>query len=98
MIMLSPNHWVGQHGVGNKHYMFILKGCKNPGTPRGFFNEFLRDDLRSDRKVFEALGSRMRVAPSEDQLSGLGFSNTISNNIVVKVDSKGSSRMYRVMF
>lgn len=98
MMMLSPNHWAGQHGVGNKHYMFILKGCKNPGTPRGFFNEFLRDDLRSDRKVFEALGSRMRVAPSEDQLSGLGFSSTISNSIVVKVSAKGPSRMYKVVF
>lgn len=98
MMMLSPNHWDGQRGVGNKHYMFVLKGCKNDGSPRGFFNEFLKDELSADRKVFEALGSRMRVGASDDQLSGLGFSSTISNSVVARVTSGKSVRSYNIKF
>lgn len=98
MMMLSPNHWEGQQGVGNKHYMFILKDCKNDGSPRGFFNEFLQNELTPHRKVFEALGARMRVEPSDDQLSGLGFSSTVSNSVVARVTSSKSSRLYKIVF
>lgn len=86
MVMFSPNYWDDQVGIGNKHYFFILDGCKNENQPRGFFNEFLKESLTPHRKVFEALGSRMRVEPSEQQLSGIGFSSTQRNSIVAKVD------------
>jgi hypothetical protein len=43
-IMLSPNYWEG-NAVGNKHYFFMIEGCKNPDSVRGFFNEYLRSDL-----------------------------------------------------
>ena len=86
MFMFSPNFWDGQVGIGNKHYFFILNGCKNDGLPRGFFNEFLKESLTTHRKVFEALGSRMRVEPSDNQLSGLGFSSTQRNSIIAKID------------
>lgn len=72
MVMNSPNHWDG-HGVGNKHVFFILEGCRQEGSARGFFNEFLLESLTPHRKVFEVLGSKMRVAPAERQLSGVGF-------------------------
>ena len=85
MCMLSPNFWDGQVGIGNKHYIFVLNGCQNSNQPRGFFNEFLKENLTPHRKVFEALGSKMRVEPSENQLSGLGFSSTQRNSIVAKV-------------
>lgn len=87
-IMLSPNHWEG-NAIGNKHLFFMIDGCKNPDPVRGFFNEYLRADLEKEHKrVFEALGSRAKAEYSDDQLSGLGFSNTSHNDVVVKVDNK----------
>ena len=95
-ICLSPNYWNGAE-TGNKHYMFMLKGCKNPDRPNGFFNEYLTNELRDHRKVFEALGSKMRCEDSDEQLSGLGFSATQRNDVVVKV--KGQiDRMLKVKF
>jgi len=85
MIMASPNHWDGR-GVGNKHYFFMLDGCKNSETPRGFFNEYLKDDFMTEKRVFEALGNKMRVAPSDTQLSGVGFSTTTRASIICKVE------------
>jgi hypothetical protein len=84
MIMLSPNQWSGRP-VGNKHYFFMLQDCKREGSSRGFFNEYLSDDLREHRKVFEILGSKMRTEEDGEQLSGLGFSSTRRNNVFAKV-------------
>lgn len=87
-IMLSPNHWEG-NSVGNKHYFFMLDGCKNPDPVRGFFNEYLRADLEKEhRRVFEALASKAKAEYSDNQLSGLGFSSTQRNELIVKVDNK----------
>ena len=87
-IMLSPNYWEG-NSVGNKHYFFMLDGCKNPDPVRGFFNEYLRADLEKDhRRVFEALASKAKTEYSDNQLSGLGFSVSQRNELIVKVDNK----------
>lgn len=87
-IMFSPNHWEG-NSVGNKHLFFMVDGCKNPEPVRGFFNEYLRADLERDHKrVFEALGARAKTEYSDEQLSGLGFSSTSRNDVIVKVDNK----------
>lgn len=92
-ICLSPNYWNGS--FGNKHFMFMLKDCINPDNPNGFFNEYLTNELYNHRKVFEALGSKMRVADCDNQLSGLGFSSTKRNDIVVRV--KGNiDRVFRL--
>lgn len=82
--MHSPNHW-NEQKTGNRHYFFILQECKREGSSRGFFNEYLHDDLRVHRKVFEILGSKMRTATEGEQLSGLGFSSTQRNHIHCKV-------------
>ena len=87
-IMLSPNYWDGQ-AVGNKHLFFMIEGCKNPDPVRGFFNEYLRSDLEKNHKrVFEAIGSKAKVEYSDEQLSGLGFSSTSRNDVVIKVNNK----------
>lgn len=95
-LMLSPNFWDGK-GVGNKHFLFMLDGCKNDGSARGFYNEFLTGELETHRKTMEIVGSRMRTEQSDDQLSGLGFSSTQRNNLVVKV-SGSFNRTIRVTF
>lgn len=82
-IMLSPNHW--DSAIGNKHYMFMLEDCINDESPRPFFNEFLKEDLLKDRKVFEVLASKLKVEPSTNQLSGVGFSETQRNHLLVRV-------------
>jgi len=86
MIMNSPNHW--ESNIGNKHLFFMLEGTHNDETPRGFFNEFLSEDLDKNRRVFEILGGKLKVDSSEKQLSGVGFSSTQRNSIICKVVGK----------
>jgi len=95
-VMLSPNHWDGQK-IGNKHYFFMLDGCRNERKTRGLFNEFLNENLRDHRKVFETLGAKVKTPESERQLSGLGFSSTQSNHVLCKV--RGSfTRTIKIIF
>ncbi|MDR1638315.1 MAG: hypothetical protein LBT59_01345 [Clostridiales bacterium] len=95
-LMLSPNFWEGS-GVGNKHYFFMLDGCLNDDAARGFFNEFLKEELTPHRKVFEAVGSNMLAPSIPGQLSGLGFSSTQRAQILCKVSGK-FNRLLKVSF
>ena len=88
VFMNSPNYWDNQNGIGHKHYFFMMNNCKNEETPNGFFNEFLKEDLMEHKRVFEALGSKMKVDDSSDQLSGIGFSSTKRDSIVCKLKGK----------
>jgi hypothetical protein len=92
-VMHSPNHWDG-NSTGNKHTFFILDNFVNPDAVRGFYNEFLSAELHENRKVFEVLGNRMKAQPIEGQLNGIGFSETVRNNVYLKVDG----RLYQVSF
>jgi hypothetical protein len=97
LMLLSPNHWDGK-GVGNKHWFFVLEGAKNDGEARGFFNEFLNPELDKHRKVFEMVGSKMKAKEGADnQLSGLGFSSTQKDQLVVKVTGS-FTRMLKIVF
>lgn len=96
MLMHSPNHWDGNE-TGNKHWFFMLDGCLNPERTRGYYNEYLTNDLMEHRKVFEMLGSKMKVEESDNQLSGLGFSSTQRNEVLCKV-SGNFNRILKVRF
>ena len=94
-MMLSPNHWNGK--IGNKHYMFMLDGCVSDEALRPFFNEFLSQDLDKHRKVLEILGAKVKVKDSKNQLSGLGFSETQKNSMIVRVTGN-FARTLKVLF
>lgn len=85
MITLSPNHWDGAGNIGNRHVFFFIDGCQNTDGARGFYNEFLSNDLAPHRKVMEIVGSKTTVSGGGPQLSGLGFSDTIRNHVTVRV-------------
>ena len=96
ILLKSPNHW-GEQQKGNLHTFFILDGCKNPTQPRGIFNEFLRPELQEHRKVFELLGSKLKVPESVVQCSGLGFSSTQRADIICRVMGE-QTRTFKVKF
>lgn len=96
-LMLSPNYW-DDNAVGNKHWFFVLDGCKNDSPARGIYNEFLRGDLEQHRKVFEVLGDKTKCPVVEDQLSGLGFSSTRGDTVLVQVQTASGLRNFNVTF
>jgi hypothetical protein len=57
----------------------------------------LRNDLTEHRKVFETLGSKMKTEYSDDQLSGVGFSSTVDNSVLCRVQGK-TSRILKITF
>lgn len=96
-VMHSPNYW-DDNATGNKHWFFILEGCRNPDPTRGIYNEFLSNKLEEHRKVFEVLGAKTMCQPTDDQLSGVGFSSTKKDSITVAVTSNGKRRQYNIQF
>lgn len=96
-VMLSPNHW-GDAATGNKHWFFLLDGCRNDEPTRGIYNEFLRHELNTLGKVFEVLGSKTKCEPTDDQLSGLGFSSTKSDSVIVRVGGQKFNKLFNIQF
>lgn len=93
----SPNYW-DDNAVGNKHWFFILENCANPDPARGVYNEFLSSNLEKHRKVFEVLGDKTKCPPTEDQLSGLGFSSTRGDTVTVRVVAGNHTQNFNITF
>lgn len=96
-VMFSPNYW-DDNAVGNKHWFFMLNGCKADEKVRGIYNEFLRGDLEKHRKVFEVLGDKTKCEIAEEQLSGVGFSSTKRDSVELVVKTDKTERVYKVNF
>lgn len=96
-VMFSPNYW-GDQAVGHRHVFFILDGCKNNAPARGFYNEFLRNDLDKHRKVFETLGDKTKCQPTDNQLSGVGFTIGRGDKVLVQVTGQKLRKTYNVKF
>jgi hypothetical protein len=97
-VMHSPNHWDGE-AVGNKHFFFMLENLRNPEPARGLYNEYLSDSLQEHRKVLEVVGKQLMAPPVDNQMSGVGFSSTLRNSVVIRTtDTAGKSRLYNVQF
>jgi hypothetical protein len=96
LVSLSPNHW-GGNNVGNKHYLFMLDGCKSDTSLRSFHNENLNSDLLQHRKVTEVLGVTTMLEPTGKQLCGLGFNATVKDELILKL-SGSFKRTIKVKF
>lgn len=96
LVCTSPNHW-DKNEVGNKHYFFMLEGCKSPVSLRAFHNENLISELLEHRKVMEVLGNTLLVESTDNQLSGLGFNATVRDEILLRL--KGThNRVIKIKF
>lgn len=96
LVCLSPNHW-GDNNVGNKHYFFMLDGCKSPTAIRSFHNENLIPELAQHRKVLEVLGTTNMINSTNKQLSGLGFNATVKDEIIVRLQGS-HKRVVKIKF
>ena len=85
LVCLSPNHWASNN-IGNKHYFFMLDGCKSDVPIRSFHNENLIGDLLEHRKVLEVLADTTKLQPTNEQLAGLGFNATVNDELIVKLN------------
>lgn len=96
-LVLSPNHWQ-EPGVGNKHWLFILDGCKCDLPTRGIYNEFLSSGLEKHRKVFEVLGDKTKCPVVDDQMSGVGFSSGRGDKVTVIAMGPSLNKAYAIAF
>lgn len=97
LVCLSPNHW-GENKVGNKHFFFMLEGCKTPTSIRSFHVENLIPELVTHRKVMEVLGTTNMIEPnSGKELSGLGYNATVRDELIVRL-SGTHKRVIKIKF
>jgi hypothetical protein len=94
--MQSPNWW-GDDKIGSRHLFFILNGCKNEEPVRCFYTEQVRSELKDHRKVLEPLGAKTKADPIDGQLSGVGFSSAVSDEVTVRVTKDGQTKQYTIV-
>lgn len=95
LVCLSPNHW--DNPVGNKHYFFMIEGCKPTIGLRSFHNENLNEELSKHRKVLDVLGASSVLEPTDNQLAGFGFNATVKDEVIVKLQGT-HKRVVKIKF
>ena len=96
LLCFSPNFW--EDNVGNKHYFFFIKDAKAPNKIRSFHNDHMRRELLDHRKVLDVLGSTCLVDSIDNQLSGLGFNETIREELIVRITIGNKKRLLKIKF
>lgn len=76
----------------------MLDGCLNDQPTRGTYNEYLNPALDKHRKVFEVLGDKTKCPYTPDQLSGVGFSSTSGNSVIVQAQSANKRGTFLIQF
>lgn len=94
-VTYSPNHW-GDQAVGNRHVIFALRDAHPDQPVRGVYNEFLAPGLEKHRKVLELVGEKTQCPPSDDGLAGVGFSDTKSDRVTIRVTEGKRTRTFAV--
>lgn len=85
LVCLSPNYW-NDDKVGNKYFMFMLQGAKNPNKVRGFHNEHILPELlQHHKRCLDYFGNVTLCDPIDNQLAGLGFNATVRDELIVKL-------------
>lgn len=98
-LCLSPNLWNTDAALEarGKHVFFLLDGCqdKAEGVGRGFFSEFLINDLKPVRSTLEAYTAEATLYPAPDgnPACGLGMSDTDDWNLTVRAKTKTDTRL-----
>ena len=95
LMCYSPNYW-GDNNTGNKHLFFMLKDCVTDDRPNAWYNEFLNSEFNENNQVMEKLGKELQVENTEQQLSGMGFSLTKKETIIVKTIEEGNERIFKL--
>jgi hypothetical protein len=97
LVCLSPNHW-GNNSVGNKHFLFMIDGCKNNNSIRTFHNENLLPELLNQhRKVMDVLGNQSSIKNDGNQLAGIGFNSTVRDELIVRL-AGSHKRVVKIKF
>ena len=74
----------------------MLQDCVTDDSPNAWYNEFLNNELNENGQVMEALGNEVSVEPTENQLSGMGFSLTKREDIIVKTIVSGEEKIFKI--
>ena len=79
------------------HYVMFTPDCQTDEAPRGFYTEFLHPSLHAHRKGLEYISSKMKVAPAENGLRGLGFARTRKHSVVLRITGDdGAKQLIKV--
>lgn len=95
MLIKSPNSWDSEKVIGNLHYMFIINNMKNPDSVRPFLNEQLNYDFKEFARIIEKYGNENQVPYSENQVCGMGYSETSKKSLIVRINN---SKLLKINF